>query len=271
MLIAREDGKYSLRATRYTTASRGETDFRGIIGTVTNRNNRVLDALQEAGEATPAEVAARTVNVNTARSDRDAVGYELTFVANPTAQWRVSVNYSLTDAVESNIMPEVRAWAEDAIAYWSTKDQNLVTGSNLTIATEIVNLRQNIADQVSAENIAEVGNRKHNFNIFTRYDLTGKLKGAFVGGGWRYQGPVVMGLNDAGAMQFGNSVAVADAVAGYRGRLKDRYAYSVQLNISNIFDNDDPLIFRRSGDDSYARRLRLVDGRTYRLSATLKF
>ena len=212
VLIAREDGKYSFRATRYTTASRGETDFRGIIGTVTNRNIRVLDALQAAGQATAAEVAARTVNVNTGRSDRDAVGYEFTLVANPTAQWRVSVNYSLTNAVESNILPEVRAWAEDAIAYWSTKDPALVTGANLTIATEIANLRQNIADQVSAENIAEVGNRKHNFNVFTRYDLTGKLKGAFVGGGWRYQGPVVMGLNDAGAMQFGNSVANADAV-----------------------------------------------------------
>src|SRR5690606_5308198 len=32
VLVASSDGRYSLRATRYTTASRGETDFRGIIG-----------------------------------------------------------------------------------------------------------------------------------------------------------------------------------------------------------------------------------------------
>ena len=270
VLIARADGKYSLRATRYTTASRGETDFRGIIGTVTNRNIRVLDALQAAGQITATELEARTVNVNTARSDRDAVGYEFSLVANPTAQWRVSVNYSRTDAVESNIIPEVRAWAEDAIAFWSTKDTSIVTGNNLTIATEIANLRQNIADQISAEDIAEVGNRRHNFNIFTRYDLTGKLKGAFVGGGWRYQGPIVMGLNDAGAMQYGNSVAAADAVLGYRGRFNQRFAYTVQLNISNLFDDDDPLVFRRSGDDSFATRIRLVDGRAFRLSASVK-
>lgn len=98
MLIARADGKYSFRATRYTTASRGETDFRGIIGTVTNRNIRVLDALEAAEQVTAAEVTARTVNVNTARSDRDSVGYEFSLVANPTTQWRVSINYSLTDA-----------------------------------------------------------------------------------------------------------------------------------------------------------------------------
>lgn len=271
MLIARTDGKYSFRATRYTTASRGETDFRGIIGTVTNRNIRVLDALEAAGQVTAAEVTARTVNVNTARSDRDSVGYEFSLVANPTTQWRVSINYSRTDAVESNMIPEVRSWAEDAIAFWSTKDPTIVTGNNLTIATEIANLQQNIADQISAEDIAQVGNRRHNFNVFTRYDLTGKLKGAFVGGGWRYQGPIVMGLNDANTMQYGNSIATADAVLGFRGRLKQRYSYSVQLNISNAFDNDDPLIFRRSGDDSYATRVRLVDGRTFRLSTSLRF
>lgn len=221
---------------------------------------------------TAAEVDARTVNVNTGRSDRDAIGYEFTFVANPTPQWRVSVNYSITDAVESNILPEVRRWADDAIAFWSRKNTALVTSSNLTIATEIVNLQQNIADQVSAENIAEVGNRRNNANVFTRYDLTGAWKGWFLGGGWRYQAPVVMGLNDAGALQFGNSVAAADVLAGYRGKFtQKRFTYSVQLNVSNVFDNDDPLIFRRSGDDSYATRIRLVDGRTFRVSATLRF
>jgi iron complex outermembrane recepter protein len=272
VLLARSDGKYSLRATRYTTASRGETDFRGIINTVTNRNIRVLDALQAARQVTAAEAAAREVNVNTARSDRDSEGYEFTLVANPTKQWRVSVNYSLTNAVESNIVPEVRAWADDAIAFWSTKDTSLVTSSNITIATEIANLRQNLADQISAENIAEVGNRRKNFNIFTRYDLAGSLKGFFVGGGWRYQGPVVMGLNDAGVLQYGNSVAAADALVGYRGKITSkRFTYSFQLNVSNVFDDDDPLIFRRSGDDSYATRIRLVDGRAFRLSASVKF
>jgi outer membrane receptor for monomeric catechols len=165
----------------------------------------------------------------------------------------------------------VRSWADDAIAFWSTKNTALVTSSNITIATEIANLRQNLADQISAENIAEVGNRRHSFNIFSRYDLTGRLKGAFIGGGWRYQGPIVMGLNDADSLQYGNSVAVADALIGYRGKLNERFNYSLQLNVSNLFDNDDPQIFRRSGDDSYVTRLRLVDGRTFRLSASLKF
>ena len=81
-----------------------------------------------------------------------------------------------------------------------------------------------------------------------------------------------MGLNDAGALQYGNSVALADAVIGYRGKFThQRFTYSVQLNVSNLFDHDDPQIFRRSGNDAYATRIRLVDGRTFRLSATLKF
>ncbi len=37
-------------------------------------------------------------------------------------------------------------------------------------------------------------------------------------------------------MQFGNSGAGGAAVAGYRGRLKNRYSYSVQLNVINLFD-----------------------------------
>jgi hypothetical protein len=267
LLFATNDNKYSFRATRYSTASRGETDFRGIINTVTNRNTRVLSALEAARQITAAEFVARTVNVNNGRSDRDAVGYEFAFVANPTPQWRVSMNYSITNAVESNILPEVRAWAEDAIAFWSTKDTSLVTSSNIPIATEIINLRQKLADQISTENIAEVGNRKHQFNVFTRYDLTGRFKGWFTGGGWRYQGPIVMGLNDAGRLQYGNSTALADALVGYRGRFsKNRFSYSVQLNVSNLLDYDDPLIFRRSGDDSFPTRIQLVDGRTASIS-----
>ncbi len=81
-----------------------------------------------------------------------------------------------------------------------------------------------------------------------------------------------MGLNDAGRLQYGNSIAVADALVGYRGKFTNKlFTYSVQLNVSNVFDNDDPQIFRRSGDDSYATRIRVVDGRTFRLSASLKF
>jgi outer membrane receptor protein involved in Fe transport len=72
-------------------------------------------------------------------------------------------------------------------------------------------------------------------------------------------------------MQYGNSVAAADAVMGYRGRFNQRFAYTVQLNISNLFDDDDPLVFRRSGDDSFATRIRLVDGRAFRFSASVKF
>jgi outer membrane receptor protein involved in Fe transport len=272
LLIEMAEGKYALRATRFETSTQGETNFRNVVNIVTNRNTRVLAALQTAGQVTASDVTARTVNVNTARSDRDSEGYEFSLIANPTKQWRVSVNYSITDAIESNIFPEVRAWAADAIAFWTTKNTSLVTSSGITIANEIVNLNTEIADQITAENVAEVGNRREKFNVFTRYDATGYLKGAFIGGGWRYQGPVVMGRNSSNALQFGNSSAVADALLGYSGKLhKDRIRYTIQLNVSNVFGNDDPLIYRRTPDDLYVTRAQLVDGRAYRLSTTLSF
>ena len=76
-----------------------------------------------------------------------------------------------------------------------------------------------------------------------------------------------MGLNDAGRLQYGNSIALADALVGYRGKLStNRFTYSVQLNVTNLLDDDDPLIFRRSGDDSFPTRIQLVDGRTASIS-----
>ncbi len=263
--------KVSARLTRFTTASRGETNFLNIINIVTNRNTRILSALQDASEITTTAADTRTVNVNTARSDRDSSGYELSLVAHPTKAWRLSLNYSRTDAIASNSIPEVLAWAADNIAYWQQFDPGLVTTGSTTIADEIADLQDSLANITSVDGRSLVGNRRDKFNVFTRYDLGGVMQHFYVGGGYTYQGKIVMGTDDDGALQYGDAIDQVDLLTGFKRTLSDRVDLTVQLNIANLLDDDDPIIFRRTGDNRYPTRAQLRDGRTYRLTASITF
>ncbi|MDO8543253.1 MAG: hypothetical protein Q7S40_22685 [Opitutaceae bacterium] len=268
------DGRLNFRGTYFTTSGRQESDFRSIITIVTNRNIRILNALVNAGQITTAAADAHQVNSNGGYSDRESEGWEFRVVANPTSNWRLQANYSITDAVESNIIPEVRAWADENIAFWSRTDTAVLTSSNISIAQEIANLRDDIAAQTSAEGRGAIGNRRHKANLFVRHDFSRGPKGLYAGGGWRYQSKMLTGRNLAtNLLQYSDAIIRTDLLLGYRFRLSstNRLRAHVQLNISNVLDDDDPMILRRTPDDLYVRRFSVVEPRTFRLSTTIEF
>jgi outer membrane receptor protein involved in Fe transport len=139
-------------------------------------------------------------------------------------------------------------------------------------AQEIFDLVDTLNDE-REQQLKRWGVRPHKISLFTAYDFKqGRLAGFTIGGGWRWRSANVIGSNSRDEEITGKVITAADAMMAYSRRFKGLPGrVRFQLNVSNLFDNDDPLIFRRSGDDSYATRVRLVDGRAYRLSASIKF
>jgi iron complex outermembrane recepter protein len=141
-------GKIYAKASYYTTAGKGETDFRSVSVLAMQRSDRVLDALVNSGQLSATEAAAHRVIANGGYSDRESEGWEFRLVANPTSNWRLQANYSITDAIESNIMPEVRAWAGQETAFWRRFNLNTPTSSAPSITQEIVDLQDDIEDRL---------------------------------------------------------------------------------------------------------------------------
>jgi iron complex outermembrane recepter protein len=266
-------GKIFAKASYYTTSGGGETDFRSVSVLAMQRTDRVMDALINARVVTVDEAARHRVLANGAYSDRESNGWEFRLVANPTSSLRLQANYSITEATESNIMPEVIAWAAQETAFWRRFNTALTTSSGISIAQEILNLEDDIETQTSADGLGAIGNRRYKGNVFARYDVTQSwLKGMFLGGGYRYQGKMLVGRNiTTGKLQYTGATVRTDALVGYRFKLPaNRGRGTLQLNIDNVLDDTEPVILRRT-DAGFVRRFSVAEPRTYRLSTTVQF
>jgi outer membrane receptor for monomeric catechols len=134
----------------------------------------------------------------------------------------------------------------------------------------IANFESAMADQFALEGEDVGGTRKHKVNLFTRYSFTsGRLRGAYIGGGYRHQSKNVAGRNGPrGEFIHGPSYWLADAVIGYRvPRFPHLRRVNFQLNIANLFDANRPLVTHYF-DDGRVRRWFPLAPRTWRLSAS---
>lgn len=274
--ISMLQGKLYASLVRYTTSAVNEL-FSGAA-THGNAQNEIRTALLREGLITRAEFDERATTVNVTSRDKRADGYELTLTANP-GNWRLSVNGSITDGVFSKLIPEVVTWWAAEKAYFLKFPQSIQTGVGAnTIATVIQAEDDNLAEILSGEGIGLVGNAKYQANFFGRYSFKeGFLKGAFVGGGYRYTGKMLVGQTlGTKVLQYAPEVGEASLLMGFERRMGDRARLSVQLNVSNLFDETDPRIIRYNnnaalGPFTLVKRIAVRDPRTWTLSSRLSF
>jgi outer membrane receptor protein involved in Fe transport len=273
------ENKLSMRVAYYQIDMVNDVGggFGGTVDNPTVLNNVILNTLvanQATTGFTQAMADAREISTNNATQDRHVQGYEFTLTANPTRNWRVQMNYSYSDGAQSNIAPEVKAWRAENIPFFQTFDQSLITGEATlrTIGAAIAAWESEFADITALEGIALPGNRKHKFNLFTRYTFrNGMLKGFYVGGGYRHQTKNVIGRDvNTGELLYGNSYGLADFLLGYRFSHARLQNLSLQLNVRNALDNTDPMITRRR-DDGTVYRWRVQDPRSWQLTANFSF
>ena len=270
------EGRLYARAAYYTTAGKDQSTT-GLSSTnVGKADERILAALLGAGLIGQAEFDKRSEVASFGLFDQTSEGYELQITANATKNWRFQTNFAYTQAVENNKLLEWKAWAaqsEKWVSQLNTTGIVTITGS--TIAEEIAVLKDGIREFSETDGLQKLGNRPYKVSGFTRYGFSsGWLKGAFVGGGYRYQCENFVGLSNAGRKLYGKSYWYSDAMAGYTlSRLPRGRKLSLQLNVSNIFNQRDPLVTRYSeiGTQMFVFREVLQPPITWRLTSNMEF
>ena len=121
------------------------------------------------------------------------------------------------------------------------------------------------------------GQRQQKWNVFTNYTFDeGPLKNFRLGGGARYTGGRIWPqANPTLGMQEFNSWLFFDAVVGWQKRF-DRYTLDLQLNVKNLFDEDELSITRlddvqRADGGFNPSRFVLPYRRDIRLRASFRF
>jgi outer membrane receptor for ferric coprogen and ferric-rhodotorulic acid len=219
-------------------------------------------------------------------------GYELEITANVTHNWRVSFNISkaenkisqlggaLTDYVEKHRS----TWQQKAgLNYDTTRPPGNLTNSGGTnnIGALITGLDNWLTFVKSQEGQIETNIRPWNANLFTAYRFSeGRLKGLTLGGGANYRGDAILGVKPATLQNPVNEVFKGrdyfnyTAMLGYEFKIQRDIRVRLQLNVDNLFDNDDKQVVA-SAWNPVINGLQTYDAiplpRSYRLSATFSF
>jgi outer membrane receptor protein involved in Fe transport len=203
-------------------------------------------------------------------------GYEFSLTANPTRNWRLQASFSYTDGYTASVAPEIQEWAQREIPFFRKFDQNLVT-PNGTVAQRIESFEDYNNSQLELVGLTLPGNRKFKVNLFTAYTFNdGALRGLRIGGGYRHQSKLPIGQYPDKSLQYGPSWWDSSAMIGYRfarSPLPLVKRLSLQLNVNNVFNEDDAYITRRvvGTNPEVVRRLSVREPRTWRLTASFDF
>lgn len=289
------DGKVFLRATAFRTAQNKASGGTFVIGLNSGENNlvapstRTLDTLLAAGRITAAEHTAHLIGDEanlTGTSDVRNEGGELSAWFNLGRNFTAVLNASYTVSDRSSIVPEFEGWFERENVFWHRTPGagGLVTAGASTIDQEAASLQRVMAGIREFYGFG-YGERPLKLNLSGRYAFsTGRLKGAFVGGGARWSGEPKLGrrlvgrtadgLRLLGDTLYGPVDFKLDAFAGYRrklGSLPRAPELSVQLNVTNLTDEDEVMPLRYNPTLSGYARVLLFEPRKLRLTASLAF
>jgi outer membrane receptor protein involved in Fe transport len=232
---------------------------------------------------------------------RGTRGYELEVVANLTPNWRLTVNYGLANATQTNAYAKTGAWVDshDAVLRQILDDAGVqidasgvasvksgVSNINSPDATSAANawnlLRSSRANWVSG---TQYLNRftKYTANFYSDYRLTeGKLRGLRLGYGMQFRGPQVIGYRgsdtivsptnpnlaiddpkvDAYTPVWQKAYYLATATVGYPIKFGHRQKVDLNLSVTNLFNYDKP-IYNNTGLRASDGNLTTVARTTY--------
>ena len=261
-----------------------------------------------------------TPGVSGSVADFESKGYEARITANLLPNWRFVANYSYNDSARARLYQEAIDWyglkpgtdapvqqgvsqnaagqfvvdpsafaAGGTVAKWlelggqrpAANPATLTTSTGVTVAQEIFNLIEDINSEKQDQE-KRWGLRPHKVSLFTAYDFKeGWTRGFSVGGGWRWRSANIIGTDARGNELTGRALSATDLMLRYTrkfGRLPGRVSF--QLNVNNVFDQDDPIPVRLLTNDGYVLpggrgvaygRLDLVDPREFRFTTTWSF
>ena len=190
--------------------------------------------------------------------DTVSEGYEFEFIANPTDNWRISINASKTEATRSNVGGEAFIkWMDlmmDDLTNTAAGDLRIWYGSagQITIYEYFMQYlggNWNLVQLKDGTAVDEL--RKWHVNLITNYTFTeGMLKGFNVGAGYRWMDKNIIGYPlmtdddgdttyDLSSPYYGPSLDYFDFWVGYKCALTDKVDWKIQVNIKNAFTGNE--------------------------------
>ncbi len=202
------------------------------------------------------------------QSDRVSKGDEITFIANPTSNWRVSLSLAKSRSSESNIGAPWFEMIQERIPVWASHlSTPLHVNDSITIRDVLAYEIANFNYIVNAQGKPNPREREYRATLVTRYEFSkGRLKGFSVGGSYLYRSASVVAypqiaadnqfpitgvtpfsatIDDQNNPIMGGTITTCDFFTGYtRKLLKGKIQWRVQLNVRNVLGNDDPILQR---------------------------
>lgn len=282
------EGRVSGRITYFAADVKDNENWTGGFRLVTTMNNQLNNGLRQAGVIDQDEVDHRTHNATGTLFDETSDGVEFSLTANPTENWRLQLNYSYTDRNRTNsyadaqrLLEVTKEWAYALASDYIDANQLGIQPGDLLLGqpplpgdpdqrgrleAHFDSWQSDIDFYRRMEEIKR-GLRKHKFNLFTAYDISeGPLKDLTIGGGIRYQGKNIVGVDGSGNILKGRRINYLDLMLRYNfgTRIIRGARTSIQLNIRNVLNSNSLMPIRYApvpGQDySYAN---IVDRYTY--------
>lgn len=226
-------------------------------------------------------------------SDQVSRGYELELTANPTPHWRIMLNGSRSTTTESNIGPEWRNFIEQRSPVWAQHASIQGPDTATTpIGNRFLGIVQTLNQMKQADGQKADQSREWRANLVTRFSFTeGRLRGAFVGGGYRWRSKAVLGYRFAlvdnafpfpGAPTqlnvpslnspiYGDPLKEVEMFLGYGRKLGRKVTWRMQLNIRNLFDDQDPLAQRANLAAGFVTNYNVPNPRSFILTNSFSF
>ena len=292
----------SLRINRYTNTNgpAQNVTYRNAIVPQVQTIERYLIEASEDGLIAPVPFpdhynpeATSTYQETTLVSELESTGYEFSLTANPTPNWRLTLNGAQAEATASDIGGAWINFIQERSNVWAQYGSIAARGDPLsTVSSRYLGIIQTLNQMNQADGQKVEQGREWRFNLVTRYSFTeGALKGLFVGGGVRWRSAPVLGYSlelvdnefpFAGAPAqllvpaldspiWGESLFETDGFVGYTCKLSEKVKWRVQLNINNLFDDQDPVAQRANLDQGFVSRYYVPRPRSFILTNTFSF
>jgi outer membrane receptor protein involved in Fe transport len=276
------DDRVSVTLTHYETSEIGSaTNGTGINSPVTAMSE-IEDILVDNGLSTVNPI----VGVWTT-ADRKAKGEELLIVGNPTPNWTFRVSASHLINRQQNLAPEVRAYYAERIPFYEKQNPALVSpGDTINLGDRLIQAKTAFGLMNTRENVQVFPASEYNAQATAKYTFgrESRFKGFSFGATTSWNSAPIIGYyrNSNSTFDAARPVKGADrlrfnCVASYERRFAKRVLWRVQLNVSNVFDNDDPYPIGAVNSTDAANftwvntTYRPMDGRIITLANTFTF
>lgn len=221
-------------------------------------------AYVQSGKAIPNAVNGdvRVPNGFTVTEDSVSKGWEIELNAQPTRNWRLTLNASKSEAVRSNIggdalnklmniiIKDMQGPAGQLHYWWGTAD---VPRAGAALYTQLQQTGVDWASRKLLEGTHVPELREWRLNLISNYDITtGVLQGVNYGGALRYQSSVGIGYPPTGnpllPVTYGYDLANPykgpaetnfDYWVGYSRKLTEKIKWHLQLNVQNAFKGNE--------------------------------